>query len=374
MIVRSCLRPLALALVLVALPQIASAQAMFIELLSPQSDDLGHYMPIATAISYPVMGVVASENPIARVNVGGVQALLFPVNNYHVLGAPTTFPVTGFRARVFMEPYAPVRVTTVDQDGNFHDAAYLPDGANTLQRLEFLRTFIPYDPFGQLRVANANAQAGNDAIATPLFDSAVENNPDIGIARHLRGLALLDAGRTDAGLADLTWLANNAPNAVVPRLDLANALHNLGYWDEAIPEYRAVLDLAPDSAEAHLLLGQALRESGTSLVEASFQQEQALQDTSNPGEPEYELGVISASQGDYDMAMRRFHGAVQNNPRNADALVGMAMAYYQRGQYRQAWMAVDRAARWGAQIDPGFIDALHAKMNRPHRPGVPDRF
>jgi len=374
MVTRPPLRPVALAVLLVVLPQIASGQAMFIELLSPQSDDLGHYMPISAAIAYPVMGVVASEKPITRVTVGGVEALLFPVNKYQVFGAPTTFPVTGFRARVFMEPYTPVRVTAEDEDGNYRDAAYLPDAANTLQRMEFLRTFIPYDPYNQLRVANANAQAGNENIALPLFDALVENNPDIGMARHLRALALLDFGQDDSGIADLTWLANNAPNAVAPRLDLANALHNLGYWEEAIPQYRAVLELAPDSAEAHLLLGQALRESGGSLVEASLQQEEALQEEPELGGPEYELGVIHASQGNYDMAMRRFRGALQTNPRNTDALVGLAMAYYQRGQYRRAWVALDRAARWGAQIDPGFIQALQSRMKAPHRPGQADIF
>lgn len=349
---------------LCCLPSLGFGQSIFVDLLRPVSDDLGRYMAVNSAGSYPIMGVVASQQPVTRVTVGGVEALVFPVN-YGVFGAPASFPVYGFRARVFVEPFTPLRVTVVDAEGNFRDASYLPDRPNTLQRIQFLLQQLPGDPFTQLRMANANAQAGNLDLALPMFDTFVDNNPDFGIGRHLRGLTLLDYGRVDDGVADLQWLTDNVPEAVVPRLDLAEAQHEVGDYQPALANYQEVLLLRPDSAETHLLMGQAVRESGGMLPQALELQGQALEQDPTLSDAHYEVGLNHAQRGEYNEALASMQQSVQDNPRNAQAHLAMAQLRYQRRDYRRAWKEMRRAVRWGAVPDPDFVRALNAAMPEP---------
>ena len=71
---------LAIACAAVCLAQ--TARPVIVELLRPQSDDLGHYVAFVGPISFPIMGVVASYTPATKVIVNGVSAVLFAV--YHV--------------------------------------------------------------------------------------------------------------------------------------------------------------------------------------------------------------------------------------------------------------------------------------------------
>jgi tetratricopeptide (TPR) repeat protein len=365
------------ALLLAALPMGAWAQVLvaqpaaaqqvlpiMVDLITPPSDDLGHYMPISLAGSYAVQGAVASTSPVTSVLVGNAPAVLFPVN-YHVLNAPSGYVVTGFRAWVFLQPTTLMAVSVRTQAGDTRDASYLPDADTTIARLSFWRQTLPEEPYVALRAGVGNAILGQYPLALSEFNRVLGVYPDLGLARQMRALTLWDMGDWNGALADLQALVAAAPDAYSPQVDLARLLHTMGNYDAAIAHYQTALDLMPNAAEAHYLLGQAMRENGDPVL-ASSQQEAALQD--NPGLPDaqYELGVISAEQNNTDQAFYRFQRAVENNPRSGDALLALSQMYFARGEYPRAWRMLARAEKWGAVAPPAYLDALNANMSEPY--------
>lgn len=350
---------------LLAVPAFAQAQVppMIVELITPPSDDLGHYAPIATADVYPVMGAVASAQPLQGVLVGEVPAVMFPLN-YQVQNAPDNYLITGFRAFVTLTPRAPIGVTVTDSANNILEAAYLPDGAATLQRLTFWRARQPGDPFLLLRLSAANAVAGDYALALPGLDTFVDNYPQYGIGRHLRALTHWDMGNWNLALADLQFLVDNYPEAFPPHLDLGRLLHTMGDYQLAMVHYEHALSMAPTSPEANYLIGEAYRETGN-LVEASLAQEAALEHDPTLSPALYAQGLVEAEQGDVDDAMVYMQRAVQRNPRNGEAYLALAQLRYSRGDYPRAWRALQRAERWGGLPDPAFVGALQDRMNEP---------
>lgn len=350
---------------LVVVPALAQTQVppMIVELITPPSDDLGHYAPIATADVYPVMGVVASARPLQGVVVGDVPAIMFPLN-YQVLDAPEDYLITGFRAFVTLTPTTPMAVTVTDLANNILDAAWLPDGAATLQRLTFWRTRQPYNPFLLLRLSAANAVAGDYGLALPGLDTFVANYPQYGIGRHLRALTHWDMGNWNLALADLEFLVGNYPEAFPPHLDLGRLLHTMGDYQLAMAHYQHALSMAPTSPEANYLIGEAYRETGN-LVQASLSQETALEYDPTLSPALYAQGLVQAEEGDVDDAMYYMRRAVQRNPRNAEAYLTLAQMRYNRGDYPRAWRDLQRAERWGAVPDPAFVAALTDRMNEP---------
>lgn len=347
-------------------------KAVVVELLRPQSDDLGHYVAFAGPISFPVMGVVASFTPATSVIVNGVPAALFPIN-YMPIGIEPGMGITGFRATVFLNGNSPLRVVATDQQGNLRDVSYLPDDAATLQRLQFWLTTAPGDLFNSLRMANARAWVGDMTTALPLYDRFVGLQPNFLAGRHLRALANMDMGASQAAIPDLDFIVGQASDVWPPRMDLALALYQVGDLEGAAAEYQAVVAMRPDVAEANLMLAQVLADQGNQ-VAASLAQEAAVEVA--PASPDANLvrGISLAQQGQYDDAMVALGRTVAANPRDARAYLGLAYLRFQRGDLRRAWREVERAERWGATPDPAFLQSLSARMPRPYRTPKPRNY
>lgn len=358
---------LALAMACAAVGMAQTARPVIVELLRPQSDDAGHYVAFAGPLSFPIMGVVASSAPATSVTVNNVPAAPFAVN-YRPQGTQDGMVITGFRATVFLNGNSLLRVVATDEAGNVGDASYLPDDANTLQRLQFWQVTAPGNFFNSLRLANAHAWVTDMATALPLYERFLTQEPDFLVGRHLRALAQMDMGNPKAALADLNFVVNAAPEVWPPRMDLALALYQTGDLQGAADQYRLVLETQPDLAEAHLHLGQVLLDLGN-LPDAALQQEEAVADEPAMADANYQLGQSQAQRGEYDRALYSMTKAVRLNPRSGDAYAALAQIRYQRGDYRRAWQMVDRARRWGAESDPGFVAALRDRMVRPHQPG-----
>ena len=340
------------------------APPIMVELITPPSDELGHYLPLDTSGSYPLMGAVASASPITAVTVGVAPAVLYPLK-YRVFQAPDGYIVTGFRAWVFLEPNLPLRITVLDQAGNLQDASFLPDGDAAMSRFNFWRQRTSEDPFVALRASVGHAIQGDDNLALPTLDLLVSLHPEYPVIRHLRALTRWDAGDWDGALADLQAVVAAAPDAYAPQVDLARLLHSMGNYPDAIAQYQAALNLVPAAAEVHYLLGQALREQNN-LDTASLQEQAALQAYPDFPNANYELGVILAQQGNTDQALYRFQRAAQVNPQSGDVVMALARMYYTRGDYPRAWRMVQRAERWGTAPPKSLTDALTQKMKEPH--------
>lgn len=340
-----------------------------VELLRPQSDDMGHYMSFAGPITFPVTGVVASFTPAASVMVNGVPAVLFPIN-FMPQGIQEGMGITGFRVTLFLNGNSPLRVVATDKEGNVRDSAYLPDDNAALQRLQYWLDTAPDNAFNGLRVANARAWVGDMTTALPLYDRFIASQPNFLSGRELRALAQMDIGNPKAAIPDLDFVVNAASDVFPPRLDLALALYQTGDIQGAVDQYQQVLGLRPDLAEVHLMLAQALSDLGN-VTQASFQQQAAVQASPSGADANLQVGLSEAQSGNYDQALYSLRRSLQSNPRNGQAYLALALIRYQRGDYSRAWQAVDRAQRWGAEPDPYFLAVLNQKMPRPwhtHKP------
>lgn len=96
-------------------------------------------------------------------------------------------------------------------------------------------------------------------------------------------------GNYEAAQPIYEQLIGDCPDWAEARTGLAHCLLNTGFFDEALAEYRAVVELAPDSVPALMTYGKAL-----------------------------------CMLGEFDDAKRQFERVLEIDPDNSDALAQMA--------------------------------------------------
>ncbi len=98
--------------------------------------------------------------------------------------------------------------------------------------------------------------------------------------------------------------------------DLAREYHLNGSADEAIAEYKTVLELDPKFPEAH-----------------------------------YNIGVIMYYQGKMDDAIEEFLKEIEVNPLFSDAHYNLALAYYRKGDLDDALSELDETLKLNPRDD-----------------------
>ncbi len=105
--------------------------------------------------------------------------------------------------------------------------------------------------------------------------------------------------------------------------------------DEAARLYRQAVELDPQLAIAYTNLGNILfRKGDETSAEALYLKALAIDD----GQPEakYNLGYLMLERHELEVAIRYFQGAIEADPRFADAYFNLAMAYEELGDRRNA--------------------------------------
>ncbi len=125
------------------------------------------------------------------------------------------------------------------------------------------------------RQALDHHQGGHPDRAIPLYEQALEHNPEHPVARGNLGAALLDQGRAEEALTQLSRAVAIQPDYAIAHANLGNALRELGRPEEAIGHYERAIQLQPDQAAAHANLGGARQDQGR-LEEAVAAYERAI--------------------------------------------------------------------------------------------------
>jgi len=73
---------------------------------------------------------------------------------------------------------------------------------------------------------------------------------------------------------------------------------------------------------------------------------------------------------DRDRALSDFNKAIEINPKYGNAYVERAMVYLQKKEYDKARADVQQAESLGAQMNPGFVDAVRRGPARPGASGA----
>jgi tetratricopeptide (TPR) repeat protein len=128
----------------------------------------------------------------------------------------------------------------------------------------------------------------------------------------------------------------------------AEALEAQGRWDDALSEYRAVLEKNPDIPGIHYRIGRLILskpKSATTFDDAKkeFEAELAI-DPHNAG-AEYVLGELAREQDHWPEAIQHFGKAVQLDGNFADALIGWGRSLTEGGKPGDAIPPLERAVK-----------------------------
>lgn len=180
------------------------------------------------------------------------------------------------------------------------------------------------------------------------------------------------------------------PPAARERLAQADALARQGKWEQAMPLYAAVVQIAPASAQAHFGLGMGQKQRGeTDAAIQSFRTAIQLEPMHPGARVEYGrllafskrdfdgaiyelrqavalgrggpmphelLGRIYREQARLDEAVQQYEAAARIGPITPESLVDLGRIYERKGQREQAISAYRRAL----QARPGFEPAQTA--------------
>ncbi len=167
---------------------------------------------------------------------------------------------------------------------------------------------------------------------------------------------LYQTGKVYGNFAFLTMekLAQVAPTSVWRHLAAAEAHESQGSYDQAIVEYRQVLNLEPRRPGIHYRIGRSLlgrfwqRHSPDDppAAEKEFQEELQL----DPGNANsaYELGEMRRKARQFDDSQKYFEQALQHYPDFAEAQLGLAAVLLEKKMPDEALVHAQRAV----ELDP----------------------
>ncbi|MBS0264318.1 MAG: tetratricopeptide repeat protein, partial [Planctomycetes bacterium] len=184
-----------------------------------------------------------------------------------------------------------------------------------------------------LTVAVQNHQAGNLAVAEPIYRQILALHPHQPDALHFLGLLIHQTGRHQEGLDLMRQAVQIQGTNPGHHNNLGNVYRALGQLDEAKASYQRALQLKPDFVEAHK-----------------------------------NLGAVCDEQGKFDDAVSCYRRALQLTPQDADLFNRIAIARTHDGRLEEAIEACRRALA----LRPNFYEALTTFGNARSRQGRQD--
>ena len=170
----------------------------------------------------------------------------------------------------------------------------------------------------------------------------------------------------ESPLALWTDTVKKSPNKARPHNNLADSYEKLGRLDEALEEYRLIIEkIDPHYMRAYYGMGNVYLKRGQ-LKEAVRYYHKALK--MKPGfAPAYNnLGIAYDDLGMYDEAIAAYKRALEIDPNFVRAYNNLAIVYAKKGIYGEALSAIRRAL----ELDPGYtvgyvnLGKLHMMMGK----------
>ena len=145
--------------------------------------------------------------------------------------------------------------------------------------------------------------------AQPLFESALERNPD-SVNGHIGlGLSLLAGGNRDDGLRHLQRAVELDPKSPKAQAALGVSLDQLGRREEAVAHLEAARNLRPHDSRILNNLGVAYLRSGQPERAEPLLRAALREDQRDVPLRQNNLGMALAMQGRFDEALEAFRGA-----------------------------------------------------------------
>jgi tetratricopeptide (TPR) repeat protein len=205
--------------------------------------------------------------------------------------------------------------------------------SETLFRRAIAVTSGNYVAYAGLGLALIQSGRLDDGIAN--CREAVRINPRYAVAHSNLAKGLLEMKQPEEALVHSVEAVRLNPADGGSRMNRAAALSALGKINEAAAEYREAVQLAPSSAAAHSGLGAILAEQGR-MDEALTELSESTRLDPGYAVGHYNLGALLARLGREVEAVAQFSEATRLNPGDADAHLSLGTALAKLGRMDQA--------------------------------------
>jgi len=264
-----------------------------------------------------------------------------------------------------------------------------PDAVTAYQKALKLN---PYIPGLQLNLGVALFRQGKLDEAIPPLRHAIAAAPGSEQASFLLGMSYYRTQHFAVAIPYLRAAIAKSPQNVEMRGVLAQSCLYAKQYNCVLEQYRQILTVNPDSAQAHMLAGEAL--DGMNQTDKAIAEFQAAEKAA-PTEPNvhFGLGYLCWKQHRYQEAGQEFRKEIENDPMHAQALAWLGdtemklehpadaeailrRAAHQAGATPLAWLDLgivlagqgktDEAEadfRQAIQLDPNAVDA-HWRLAR----------
>jgi tetratricopeptide (TPR) repeat protein len=187
-----------------------------------------------------------------------------------------------------------------------------------------------------------------------LWRDTLRKNPQAWMAHNNLGTLLQSRGKHEEALEQYRRLLEIKPDSADGYSNTALSLSSLGRIEEASAYYRRALDLDPTLAVAHTNLGNILQGEGR-LDEAVEQYRQAVRYRPNLSEAVFNLANALLKQRKYAEALEQYSRALQLNPQDAEAQYEAGLCLISLGRSAEAVKYLREAVRlkpdWPAPLE-----------------------
>ena len=206
---------------------------------------------------------------------------------------------------------------------------------DSLTQLQQAHTLAPDNPVIALELGKADAAAGNDAQAIPLFQQVLDQNPQSIDAMTQLALAYQRSIRPQDAIDLLHKVLAADPNNAIAATDLGMALTQSQHAKEAVPVLQQATRLAPDSVTAHEDLAAAYVQLNQ-FDDAEAELHLALKLAPDRPQLHYDLGLAYKMQDDTAHAIPEFEAAEKLDPQQPESPYALGLLYLQAGRYADA--------------------------------------
>lgn len=188
--------------------------------------------------------------------------------------------------------------------------------------------------------------------AEEMYRSILSQDASQTDALHMLGVLLCQRGDAGEGIPLLEKALYMKPDMPAYRCNLANALHDVLRYEEALLRAREAIALKPDYAEAHFIAG--LCQAALGRIDAAMSSyREAIRINPSLARAQNNLGILLMEQGDLKDAAACFESAIRTSPSYAQAHNNLGNLYKNRGLPSTSVSCFEKAL----SISPEYADA-----------------
>lgn len=213
------------------------------------------------------------------------------------------------------------------------------------------------NPTAQYTLGNALFDAARYVEAKDAYQSAIRLKPDYAAAYCNLGLCLRVLGQVDDAIAAYERALELQPDDQTSLTNLIAALRAKGDIATAEARLRKLAELRPDDAMVHSELANILFKRGD-FAAAAVEFQRVIELDPGMSSDYYNLGACYLELDNLDQALTTWLTALGYDGKNASVRKGLAVLYWQRGEYGKSWEAVVDCQKRGIPLDAEFIVSL----------------